>query len=88
MIAALGLLLSPPASVLLIGDAATTAKWHAALGESVKRSVRVYDMAGWALPPELRKGSLPDSEAAAWVCRGTTCLPPIATLAGIERELA
>ncbi len=88
LIAALDALQSPPATVLLVGDPATTAKWHATLGASLSPSVRVYDVAGSGLPPELRKGLLPDSGAAAWVCRGTSCLPPIATLAGVQRELA
>jgi uncharacterized protein len=88
LIAALDALQSPPATVLLVGDPATTAKWHTSLGTSLFPSVRVYDVAGSGLPPELRKGLFPDSGAAAWVCRGTSCLPPIATLAGVQRELA
>jgi hypothetical protein len=78
---------TPPATVLLAGDAATTGPWHAALRERPRPSVRVYDLGGLSLPPELRKGAL-QAGAAAWVCRGTQCLPPIATLAGVEQELA
>ncbi len=87
LIAAADALSAPPATVLLTGVAATTAQWHAALRARPRHSVRIYDVGGVALPPELRKGAIP-AGAAAWVCRGTRCLPPIATLAGIERELA
>jgi uncharacterized protein YyaL (SSP411 family) len=88
LIAALDAVLSPPATVLLVGDPATTATWHATLVVPVRPSVRVYDVAGLDLPPELRKGPLPDEEAVAWICRGTSCLPPITTLAGVECEIA
>ena len=88
LIAALEALQSPPATVLLAGDPATTAAWHAALCAPVRPSVRVYDVGGVSLPLELRKGPAASGEANAWVCRGTACLPPIATLAGVDNELA
>ncbi len=33
------------------------------------------------------KGPVPTSGAVAWVCRGTQCLPPVHTLAEVERLL-
>ncbi len=48
----------------------------------------MFNVAGIALPPELVKGPAPAAGAAAWVCRGTQCLPPIASLPDIEREIA
>ena len=80
---------SPPTTVLLVGDPATTAQWHAALGASTQAvGARVRRRRIGACRPSCAKGAVPDSGAVAWVCRGTTCLPPIATLAGVERELA
>ena len=88
LIAALEELLAPPATVLLAGDPPATAAWHASLAATLRPSVRVYDVAGVSLPPELRKGAQPAAtKAAAWVCRGNVCLAPVATLAEIERAL-
>jgi len=41
-----------------------------------------------AVPGVLVKGTPPADGAVAWICRGTTCLPPIADLAEVERALA
>jgi uncharacterized protein YyaL (SSP411 family) len=38
-------------------------------------------------PPSLVKGRRPERGAVAWVCRGTTCLPPVASLADVEAAL-
>jgi uncharacterized protein YyaL (SSP411 family) len=38
-------------------------------------------------PPSMVKGRKPPTGAVAWVCRGTTCLPPVGTVAEIERAL-
>jgi uncharacterized protein YyaL (SSP411 family) len=80
----------PPTTVLLAGDAATCSDWQRELERSLRPRVRVFSVAGVEpLPPELVKGALPaPGAAAAWVCLGTQCLPPMATLAEIERELA
>jgi hypothetical protein len=39
------------------------------------------------LPAELTKGATPERGVVAWLCVGTSCLPPIADFAGIERAL-
>jgi hypothetical protein len=80
--------LKPPATVLLTGDSATCSAWQRGLERTLRPSVRVFNVAGSALPTELVKGPPPARGAAAWVCRGTQCLPPITSLAEIEREIA
>ncbi len=79
---------SPPTTVLLTGDAATCTAWQRSLESTLRPMVRVFNVAGISLPPELAKGAPPRDGAAAWVCRGTQCLPPVTTLEQIERELA
>ena len=79
----------PPAFVVLAGEAAETAAWHAALERAYRPNVRVVDLGHVDRPPpSLVKGRKPARGAVAWVCRGTTCLPPIATLAEVEAALA
>ena len=87
MLAALADLQEPPALVLLAGEAETCRAWQRALERVLRPSVRVFDVAGIALSPELAKGPAPVSGAVAWVCRGTQCLPPLGSLHEIEREL-
>ena len=79
---------NPPATVLLTGDPATCCAWQRSLESTLRPTVRVFNVAGTTLPAELAKGALPRDGAAAWVCRGTQCLPPVTTLQEIERELA
>jgi uncharacterized protein YyaL (SSP411 family) len=88
LITALEDALSPPSTVLLRGEPSTTAAWRASLNAKLRPSVRVYDVAGVDLPAELGKGALPERDrAAAFVCRGTVCLPPIGTLEDVEGAL-
>jgi uncharacterized protein YyaL (SSP411 family) len=88
LVGALDELREPPATVLVVGDPATSAQWHRELAGRPRRSVRVYDVAGVGLPSELRKGPVADAVAAtAWVCRGTVCLPPASSLRAVERLL-
>jgi uncharacterized protein YyaL (SSP411 family) len=74
--------------VLLTGDVATCSSWQRSLESTLRPTVRVFNVAGAALPAELAKGAPPRDGAAAWVCRGTQCLPPVTTLQEIEREIA
>jgi len=78
----------PPTTILLAGDHGVCAAWQRALERTLRPSVRIFNVAGVALPPELEKGPVPPAGSAAWVCRGTQCLPPIGSLPEIERELA
>jgi uncharacterized protein YyaL (SSP411 family) len=88
IVTALEEIIDPPSTTILAGDPARTGAWHRALAATPHPAARVYDAGDAALPPELRKGPAPASGGAvAWVCRGTVCLPPIATLDGVAREL-
>jgi len=89
LIAALHELEAPPATVILNGDAAVTREWQIALERTYRPGVRIYDLAGVENPPAATiKGRASGEGGVGWVCRGTTCLPPIDSLAGIEAALA
>ncbi len=78
----------PPATVLLVGDPARTAAWHAAIARDPSVDAHVYDVGTLALPAELRKGPQEAVPVAAWVCEGTRCLPPATTLPALRSLLA
>src|SRR5258705_445241 len=72
-------LLTPPTWIILAGELPVTAEWKRALQRRNRADVRVVDLAVVASPPlELLKGAAPKQGATAWLCMGTTCLPPIA----------
>ncbi|HEY2815513.1 MAG TPA: thioredoxin domain-containing protein [Casimicrobiaceae bacterium] len=79
---------APPTSVLLAGDAHDAHAWHEALERQYRPNVHVFDLSAldWP-PPALVKGKKPERGAVAWVCKGTACLPPIASLAEVQRLL-
>ena len=87
MLAALADLQEPPAVVLLAGDVETCCAWQRALERTLRPSVRVFNVSGIALSPELAKGPAPATGGVAWVCRGTQCLPPLGSLHELEQEL-
>ena len=60
-------------------------KW--ALERDYRPRVRVFSLGPQAVPPALVKGPVPPAGAAAWICRGTHCLPPVATLEEIVAAL-
>ncbi|MBK7742363.1 MAG: thioredoxin domain-containing protein [Betaproteobacteria bacterium] len=78
---------SPPATVLLAGADGVCAQWQAALERDCRPRVRVFSLGTQAVPPPLVKGPVPPAGAAAWICRGTHCLPPVATLEEIVAAL-
>jgi hypothetical protein len=86
--AALAALEEPPASVLLAGDPEHCAAWQRSLERRLRPTVRIFNVAGQALPAELAKGPAPAERAVAWVCRGRQCLPAIDDLARLEATLA
>jgi uncharacterized protein YyaL (SSP411 family) len=88
MVGALGDLAAPPTIVWLGGDPVTCAAWKRSLERTCRPGVCILDGAGLALPPTLAKGPPPSAGAAAWVCRGTQCLPAVDTLAGVEALVA
>jgi len=88
LLAALADLESPPTAVLIDGASDEARSWQRALEGKYRPSVRIFNVAGVAsLPPTLAKGERPREGAVAWVCRGTHCLPPVASLTELEREL-
>jgi uncharacterized protein YyaL (SSP411 family) len=84
---ALDRLLTPPTTVILDGDPAQTRAWHDALERRYRPDVSIIDVAGSDAPSALRKGDAPAGGARAWVCRGTQCLPPVATLDAVTSAL-
>jgi uncharacterized protein YyaL (SSP411 family) len=88
LLGALDDVLAPPSAVLLAGDAAVCAQWQRALERTLRPMVRVFDVAGAALPAALAKGPVPPTGTVAWVCHGTHCLPPLADFEAVERALA
>ena len=77
---------APSTSVVLAGDPDEADAWQRALERSYRPSVRIFNLAAvdWP-PPAMVKGKKPKSGAVAWVCKGTSCLPPITALADIAR---
>ena len=62
--------------------------WHEALERQYRPNVRVFDISALDWPPQsLVKGKKPEQGAVAWICKGTSCLPPIASLAETQRLL-
>jgi len=81
--------LSPPQTVVLRGEAGALAEWQRALAKRYRPDTLVIAIpAGRAgLPPVLDKAASAGG-VNAWICRGVTCLPPVADLAGLERVLS
>ena len=77
---------SPPASVLLVGDPRTGAQWQrdARRASTARRYRRATTVAGSGIAARAAKGARPTRGAIAWVCRATSCLPPIATLDRVQ----
>jgi len=88
LLVALERLLVPPSTVVLVGEPDATRAMQRALARTYRPDAFVVDVGGTGAPDALRKGAPPASGAAAFVCRGMQCLPPIQHLASIEAELA
>ena len=89
LLVALDRLLRPPSAVLLDGDAAQAHAWCRALERDYRPDVAVIDIAGATdIPSALRKGEPPREGAAAWICRGMQCLPPVSACDAITAALA
>jgi hypothetical protein len=74
--------------VLLVGDREVCSAWQRSLERRLRPTVRIFNVAGVALPTVLAKGPTPLAGARAWVCRGPQCRPAIDDLAGLEAEIA
>ena len=80
--------LRPPHIVILRGASEETATWQRALCASYRPDTLLVALAGATagLPAALEKPANP--APAAWICRGTACLAPIARLDAVESALA
>jgi uncharacterized protein YyaL (SSP411 family) len=73
--------------VLLAGSEDTCAEWQRTLERQYRPRVRVFNVGGTTLPAALAKARVPASGAAAWICMGTQCLPPVMALEEAARAL-
>ncbi|HVS56969.1 MAG TPA: thioredoxin domain-containing protein, partial [Casimicrobiaceae bacterium] len=82
---------TPPTTVLLRGDATTCAAWQRAVERGYRPAVHTLDLSVQEnLPGTLSKpheALAGHASATAWVCRGTTCLPRIHSLAALEAAI-
>ena len=79
----------PPTTVILRGDAATCATWQRQLERVYRPGVHTLDLArAGALPGALARPHQADEAATAWICTGTSCLPPLHSLDAVEAALA
>ena len=87
LLVALERLLVPPATVVLAGDPGETRTWQKSLEREYRPDVFIVDVAGVDAPDALRKSEPPQHGAAAWVCRGMQCLPPVSTFEALSAAL-
>jgi uncharacterized protein YyaL (SSP411 family) len=81
LLEAAAVLAAPPTTAFLVGDPEACAQWQRALAARYRPRTLVIDLSASAeAPAALRKGAPPPSGAAAFVCRGATCLPRIDSL--------
>jgi uncharacterized protein YyaL (SSP411 family) len=80
---------APPTLVILRGERKAVASWQRTLALRYRPATMVIgipgDVAG--LPAVLDKPAADGDGVNAWVCRGVSCLPPIADAAALERAL-
>ena len=88
LVVALERLITPPTTVILDGERSETRAWQRQLERDYRPDVCVVDIAGADAPPMLRKGEAPTRGARAWVCRGSQCLPPVASFDEVFAALA
>ena len=81
--------LAPPEIVIVRGAGRRPAEWArtARLVYAPRRMVFEIPPETAGLPESLAEKTPPESGARAWICRGTTCLPPVDTLSGFTTAL-
>jgi uncharacterized protein YyaL (SSP411 family) len=81
--------LAPPEIVIVRGVGRRPAEWArtARLVYAPRRIVLEIPPDATGLPASLAEKTPPESGARAWICRGTTCLPPADTLSGFTTAL-
>jgi uncharacterized protein len=81
--------LDPPEIVIVRGAPKQATEWArtARLVYAPRRMVLEIPLDAEGLPVTLAEKAAPESGARAWVCRGTTCLPPVASLSELTGVL-
>jgi uncharacterized protein len=82
--------LTPPTTVILRGEPSVCGAWRRALEHRYRPRVLVLDLSRETdLPGALARPHEGDaSEATAWVCTGTACLPAVHSLPELEATLS
>ena len=77
--------IAPPALLVLRGEAAAVARWAAELARELIPDTTVVALPNGStgLPPVLDKPQRPEP-VNGWLCRGVTCLEPLADLARLK----
>ncbi|HET7260601.1 MAG TPA: thioredoxin domain-containing protein [Casimicrobiaceae bacterium] len=89
LLVALERLLHPPSTLILRGEPALTRAWQRSLERSYRPELMIVDLGDREPPARLAGVSAAAVEgAAAWLCHGFVCRPPVTTLAAIEESLA
>jgi uncharacterized protein len=81
--------LDPPEIVIVRGAPKRAADWArtARLVFAPRRLVFEIPAEAAQLPPALAEKAVPETGARAWICRGTTCLPPVDSLSALTTTL-
>jgi len=89
LLIALEEVVNPPTTVLLRGAVATCAAWQRSLERAYRPGVRTLDLSrAGDLPGALSRPHQGENAATAWVCAGSSCLPPLHSLQALEAALA
>ncbi len=88
LLLALGDYLAPPTRIVVRADAADAPRWAPALARARQAGTESYFIPAAAAPlPDLLVAQHAAPGGRAWLCRGTTCLPPIDAPGDLLREL-
>ena len=81
--------LDPPEIIIVRGHGKRPAEWSRTtrLVYAPRRMVFEIPPDASDLPPALAEKTPPETGARAWICRGTTCLPPVDSLSGLTTAL-
>jgi uncharacterized protein len=80
--------LDPPEIVIVRGAPKRAADWARTARLVYAPRRLVFEIPADAdLPSALADKTAPDTGARAWICRGTTCLPPVDSLSGLTTAL-
>ena len=81
--------LEPPEIVIVRGEPKRMTEWAktAGLVYAPRRLVFAIPADAADLPPALAEKSAPADGTRAWICRGTTCLPPVDSLSALTNAL-